>query len=93
MQIFAENTNRRIDGLGRITVPKGIRDRFGIKENDKLEFYTGVQGNSQYILMAPEESTNLKYVLVADVLKELGVTNYPKELMDKVKGLEDLNKC
>jgi hypothetical protein len=35
----------------------------------------------------------LKYVLVADVLKELGVTSYPKELMDKVKGLEDLNKC
>ena len=32
-----ENTSRKIDAIGRITLPKGLRDRFELKENDELE--------------------------------------------------------
>ena len=30
---------RKIDGMGRLVIPKEIRDRYNIKENDYLEFY------------------------------------------------------
>ena len=30
---------RKIDGMGRLVIPKEIRERYNIKENDYLEFY------------------------------------------------------
>lgn len=35
---------RRLDKLGRVVIPKGIRDRFDIVEKDPLEMF--VQGES-----------------------------------------------
>lgn len=36
----AENTIRKLDSLGRITIPKGLRDRMNWCENDEIEIYT-----------------------------------------------------
>lgn len=36
----AENIVRKLDSLGRITIPKGIRARMGWNENDEIEIYT-----------------------------------------------------
>ena len=30
MRIRPENTTRKIDALGRVTIPKGLRDRMGL---------------------------------------------------------------
>lgn len=35
---------RRIDELGRVVIPKEIRRRMGIEENDPLEFYFSDEG-------------------------------------------------
>ena len=32
MQLIPENTSRKIDQLGRITLPKGLRDRLNLTE-------------------------------------------------------------
>ena len=52
---------RRIDDLGRVVIPKGIRRTIGIREGDLLEIFT-LQGNgktmvafSQYEEMHPDE--------------------------------------
>lgn len=38
--MVAENITRKLDSLGRITIPKGLRSRMGWAENDELEIYT-----------------------------------------------------
>jgi len=39
---------RKIDELGRIVIPKEIRNSFGIKEGEPLEIFTG--DNNQIVL-------------------------------------------
>ena len=36
----AENTIRRLDNLGRITIPKSLRTRLQIPDGAELEFFT-----------------------------------------------------
>lgn len=35
---------RRVDDLGRIVIPKELRNRFGIEEGTPLEIYTSEEG-------------------------------------------------
>ena len=49
MRLEAENTSRRIDNLGRIVIPKGLRDRLGIKTNDELEYYVLEYEGKKYV--------------------------------------------
>ena len=35
-----ENTSRKLDSLGRVVIPKALRDKYGINENDEIYFYT-----------------------------------------------------
>lgn len=51
MRLEAENTCRRIDNLGRIVIPKGLRDRLGIKSNDELEYYVMEYEGKKYICL------------------------------------------
>lgn len=41
MDLIPENTTRKIDSLGRISFPKGIRDRFEIETSEDFEWYVG----------------------------------------------------
>ena len=45
MEIIKENTTRKIDSLGRISIPKGMRDRLEIKTGDEMEFALVVDEN------------------------------------------------
>jgi len=40
MNLVSENVSRKIDSLGRIGIPKGIRDRLRLEVNDEMEFFT-----------------------------------------------------
>jgi len=40
MQLVNENVSRKIDSLGRISIPKGLRDRLGMATDTELNFYT-----------------------------------------------------
>ena len=56
--MISENISRKVDGLGRITLPKGQRDRMGLKENDELEFFTTFSDGRQYIALSKPINSN-----------------------------------
>lgn len=72
--LIPENTSRKIDALGRITIPKGLRDRMSLVENSELELFTANIDNRQCICLAapvdPEEDTKR----AIEYLKEKGYT-------------------
>lgn len=83
MRLRPENTTRKIDHLGRVTIPKSLRDRMSIKTDDDLEMFTlEAEDGRTYICLAPEVEDTAKYKLAADVLDELGF-NIPEILAEK----------
>jgi AbrB family looped-hinge helix DNA binding protein len=52
MKLFAENDSRKIDSLGRVTIPKSMRNRMGLREGDEMWFFSLVDDNGlEYIAM------------------------------------------
>lgn len=49
---------RRFDDLGRIVIPKEIRRRLGVKENDWMEMFIGEDGE---LILTPHVSTPLTF--------------------------------
>lgn len=82
MRIISENTTRKVDSLGRVSIPKGLRDRFKIETNDEVEFYTveDDQGNI-YVALTNHAPNKARYATTIEVLKELGFT-VPKSLLE-----------
>lgn len=39
LELLKENTSRKIDSLGRVSIPKSMRDRLVIKPGEEVEFY------------------------------------------------------
>ena len=87
MRIKPENTTRKIDALGRITIPKGLRDRMGLHENDDMELFTMESGGKEYICLCSAQTEVNRYKLAAELLEELNIS-VPAELAVKV-GLRD----
>lgn len=86
MRIKPENTTRKIDALGRVTIPKGLRDRMGLHENDDMELFTMESGGREYICLCSAQTEDDKYKLAASLLEELNIA-IPAELAIKV-GLD-----
>lgn len=84
MELIKENTTRKIDSLGRVSIPKGIRDRLMLKEGDEVDFYTLRDGDMNYVAFGRQTLVDLKYLRAAEVLDELGL-EIPNELMEKCK--------
>lgn len=40
MKLIDQNTTKKVDSLGRVTIPSGLRKRMKIKESDEVEVYT-----------------------------------------------------
>ena len=76
MNLLYENQSRKIDNLGRVTIPKPIRDRLGWEQNDEVEFYT-MDGTS--VVLSRGKMRDSRYDIAAEVLGELGL-EIPKEL-------------
>ena len=76
MNLLYENQSRKIDNLGRVTIPKPIRDRLGWEQNDEVEFYT-MDGAS--VVLSKGKMRDSRYDIAAEVLGELGLES-PKEL-------------
>lgn len=76
MNLLYENQSRKIDNLGRVTIPKPIRDRLGWEQNDEVEFYT-MDGVS--VVLSKGKMRDSRYDIAAEVLGELGL-EIPKEL-------------
>lgn len=82
MTLTPENTVRKVDNLGRVCIPKGVRDRFNINTNDDLQFFTLEHEGRFYVCMTNMQEVNPKYRATAEVLEELGI-----EVPDKLREL------
>ena len=86
MEVICENTIRKIDSLGRIGVPKGIRNRMKLMVNQEMEFFTIRDHDKEYVAFSPvvrDDNNDEKYMLVADLLTELGV-DIPEEILEHI---------
>lgn len=84
MKLIKENASRKVDTLGRVSIPKGMRDRLGIKELDEVEFYMlDADDGMQYVCLTNCTVSRSKYADAADVLIELGL-DVPTELKEKL---------
>ena len=78
-----ENTSRKLDSLGRVVIPKNLRDKYGINENDEIYFYTMTKDGQSFITLANGKTVDPKYMITANVLEELGV-EAPQQLLDMI---------
>lgn len=59
IDIMPENTTRKIDSLGRIGVPKGIRNRMKLEINQEMEFFTlRFEDGEEYVAFKPVARDN-----------------------------------
>jgi len=80
MKLIKENTTRKVDTLGRVSIPKGMRDRLNIKDGEEMDFYLLEDDcGNQYVALTKQTVDNNKYVFTANVLKELGL-DVPEQL-------------
>ena len=83
--ICDENVSRKVDSLGRVSIPSGLRSRYGFSAGDELNFSTLDMPGRNYVLMYKDSGVDPKYQVAFDVLKELGC-EIPKELNSQVYG-------
>ena len=83
MELKKENTTRKIDALGRIIIPKSIRDRFELNTNDEVEFYTLETDNTVYVCFTNHKIVKNEYAAAAKTLEALGV-EIPEELAKRL---------
>ena len=76
MKLQCENQSRKIDNLGRVTIPKSMRDRLGWAQNDEVEFYTM---DGSFIVLSKGKMRDSRYDVAIELLEELGL-DIPEQL-------------
>lgn len=80
MKLIKENVSRKIDSLGRVSVPKSLRDRLEIKEGDMIEFFLLEDEDTYYVSFRKYiDETNDKYARIARLMEEVGL-EIPEEI-------------
>lgn len=83
MELIKENTTRKVDSLGRVSIPKSMRSRLEIETNDEVEFYLlNADDGEQYVCLTNHKSSGNKYKMAAHLLQELGIA-VPDELKER----------
>ena len=72
MNICDENVTRKVDSLGRVSIPSGLRSRYGFNSGDELNFSTLVTPTRDYVLMYKDNGIDPKYEIAYETLNELG---------------------
>ena len=87
MAIINENIIRKVDNLGRLVIPKNLRTRFDIKENDAMEFVTLCDDNGVWYVgfKSADAGIDPKYENAVKVLEELGL-DIPPALTEIING-------
>lgn len=82
MRLQCENQSRKIDNLGRVTIPKSMRDRLGWAQNDEVEFYTM---DGTFIVLSKGKMRDSRYDVAIELLEELGL-----DIPEKLRKRDDL---
>lgn len=86
--LIPENVTKKIDSLGRITLPKGLRDRMYLSnDNDELEIFTAVIDGRPCICLASPVDMTTKLLAAAEVFAECGV-ELPHEMKEYIENLK-----
>lgn len=65
---------RKIDSVGRLSIPSHLRKSLGIELGDTVEFGSLIyDGEPQYILIKKNNGVDPRYKIAAEVLRELGL--------------------
>ena len=67
MTFFNENATRKVDSLGRISIPKSMRARFDINPNDEMDFSVCYEGDQVYICMKKRVNLDKAEILAAEL--------------------------
>lgn len=87
-QLIPENVTKQIDSLGRVTLPKGLRDRMLLTENSKLEISTAVIDGKRCICLAEPANESDEVLAAINLLNREGYTILnPGESEDKDAAL------
>ena len=71
-QLIPENSSRKLDSLGRITLPKGLRDRMFLSDNAELELFTANIDGRQCICLSKPIDEEEEIQKAVDFLAEKG---------------------
>lgn len=84
--LIPENVTKKIDSLGRITLPKGLRDRMLLDENSEIEISTAVIDGKKCICLSELGQTDAEATQAAiTLLRNQGYTvSLDKENGDSV---------
>lgn len=82
MKLFNENTTRKIDALGRVSIPKSMRNRLNIQPEDEVEFFLLEDGEERYVCLTNHKCGD-RYQMAAELLMSLGIT-IPDDLAEKL---------
>ncbi len=85
--ICDENITRKVDSLGRVSIPSGLRSRYGFSSGDELNFSTLNTGSRNYVLMHKDNGIDPRYEIAYDTLIELGC-EIPQKLNDIVCNVQ-----
>ncbi len=73
IQITKENITRKFDATGRITLPKNLRDRLEVKEDDEMEIFTIVDDDGRvYLAMSKPFKKITQWDVARRALRQLG---------------------
>ena len=84
---------RRIDDLGRVVIPREIRNTLHIKEGDPLEIYLDSKGGVVFRKYEPSYIQSLYYAFdnLVEYYKTYG-TAEDEKLISKINALKDETK-
>lgn len=83
-----ENVIKTVDNLGRITLPKGLRDRMYLNsENNELEIFTMEVDDRLYICLTNPDMIDNRLYAAAEIFKELDIP-LPEEFKEKIREME-----
>lgn len=92
MVLRPENVIKTVDHLGRITLPKGLRDRMYINSNNnELEIFTMEVDGKMYICLSSPDTVDNRLYATAEVFKEMGV-ELPQEFKKRMAEMKAKRK-
>lgn len=81
MIIKPENITKKMDSMGRVIIPTGIRSRMGLEPGQELSVYILEDNGVEYICYTNSQN-NAEAEIAVKILEKLGVP-IPKELEEK----------